>query len=104
MERMLKARAGAARMTLLNTQDPIARDLISKAQSSAPVELASKEPGLPSLSAEARANLQNMVAGAPWSRGDLVKVLQALSESQAENKAESKSEPKEKAKRLRQQV
>ena len=100
MERMRKARAGAACMTLMNTKDPIARDFISNAQSSAIVELASKESGLPSLSAEAHANLHNTVAGAPWAPGDLVKVLHALSAIQAENK----SGPKEKTQRLPLQV
>ena len=103
MERMLKARAGAARMTLMNTQDTIARGLISKAQAAAIVELASKEPDLPSLSAEARASLQGMVSEAPWSPDDLVKVLQALSASQADRKGKSE-EPKEKYKRLPTQV
>ena len=100
MGRMLKVRAGAASMALLNTQDPTARGRISKAQSSAIVELASKEQGLPSLSAEAHANLHNTVAGAPWAPGDLVKVLHALSAIQAENK----SGPKEKTQRLPLQV
>ena len=98
MERLLKARAGAARMALMNTEDPIARDLISNAQADAIVELAKKEQGLTSLSAEARATLLCLVTDAPWAQGDLVKVLQALSESKPEPKE------KEKAKRLPLQV
>ena len=100
MERMLKARAGAARMALMNTQDPIARDLISNAQANAIVELAKKDEGLASLSAEARATLLCLVQDAPWAQGDLVKVLQALSES----KPEPGPMVKEKAKRLPLQV
>ena len=96
MERMLKARAGAARMALMNTEDPIARNLISNAQADAIVELAKQ--GLTSLSAEARATLLCLVTDAPWAQGDLVKVLQALSESKPEPKE------KEKAKRLPLQV
>ena len=80
MERMLKARAGAARMALMNTQDPTARDIISNAQANAIVELAKKDQGLATLSAEARATLLCLVQDAPWAQGDLVKVLQALSE------------------------
>ena len=96
MERMLKARAGAARMALMNTEDPIARNLISNAQADAIVELAKQ--GLTSLSAEARATLLCLVTDAPWAQGDLVKVLQALSESKPEPKE------KEKVKRLPLQV
>ena len=96
MERMLKARAGAARMALMNTEDPIARNLISNAQADAIVELAKQ--GLASLSAEARATLLCLVTDAPWAQCDLVKVLQALSESKPEPKE------KEKVKRLPLQV
>ena len=96
MERLMKARAGAARMALMNTEDPIARNLISNAQADAIVELAKQ--GLTSLSAEARATLLCLVTDAPWAQGDLVKVLQALSESKPEAKE------KEKVKRLPLQV
>ena len=96
MERLMKARTGAARMALMNTEDPIARNLISNAQADAIVELAKQ--GLTSLSAEARATLLCLVTDAPWAQGDLVKVLQALSESKPEPKE------KEKVKRLPLQV
>ena len=91
MERMLKARAGAARMVLMNTQDPTARDIISNAQANAIVELAKKDQGLASLSAEARATLLCLVQDAPWAQGDLVKVLQALSEGKPEPMVKEKT-------------
>ena len=93
MERMLKARAGAARMTLMNTEDKEARDLISKVQAAAIVELAKQEPGLASLSADSRATLISMVSDAPWAQGDLVQVLHALAPAPAAARAKPKRMP-----------
>ena len=62
------------------------------------MELAKKDQGLASLSAEARATLLCLVQDAPLAQGDLVKVLQALSEGEPEPMV------KEKAKRMPLQV
>ena len=79
MDRLLKARVGAARMVLKSIADPEARTITSRVQAAAICELASSEPGIGSLSSESRANLVCLASDAPWAPGDLVLVLKALS-------------------------
>ena len=77
----LRVRLGAARAALSSVSDD-ARRMISHTQSRAVIELAARCPGLPSLSAEDRACLQDIAMGTLWEDADQKAVLECLREPQ----------------------
>jgi len=91
MMSLLSARLGAARVAL-RSREGKSRELISSAQAAAVVELASREPGLPSFSAEQRAHLVTIATDAPWVDADLRRILEALAESPAKKTQQEKKE------------
>ena len=91
MERMLVPRIGAAKLALEET-DGEARDMLSKIQAAAIVEIAAREPGLPSMSAEIRARLVSLASAAPWRQQDLVAILKSLSPPDVVKKGEAEAQ------------
>ena len=65
-------------MALNRVTDEQARATISQVQALAIKELAAREPGLPSMTAEVRAHLVCLATDAPWCGNDLNEVLDAL--------------------------
>ena len=81
MYRLFKSRVAAARMALRGIEDPAARAIASNAQAVAIAELAARLQAVHNMFAEARASLVSIASNAPWSPGDLEKVLDALTKT-----------------------
>jgi len=77
MERALRARLGGARLAL-GEKEGLARDVISRTQCDAIAEIVSRDPGMPSISAEARASLVLLATSGKWLDRDLEKILKML--------------------------
>ena len=82
MERLLKSRVAAARMTLRDIEDTAARAMVSNAQANAIVELAAHGQVVHHMTVGARASLVSIASDAPWSPGDLEKALDALTKTE----------------------
>ena len=77
MKRALRARLGGARL-VLEEREGLAREVISRTLCDAIADVVSRDSGLPSISAEARASLVWLATSGKWLDRDLEKILKML--------------------------